>query len=109
MFARILEVIPKAEKKEELIKTIRLEILPMLKKEPGFIDLLPLVPEVAREPILVISLWNAKRDAERYVETAFPKVERILHPFLAVPLTVKTFGVETRICTHLTEALTQVA
>jgi hypothetical protein len=109
MFARILEVIPKAEKKEEMIKTIRLEVLPILKREHGFVELLPLLPEAAKDPMIVVSLWNAKRDAERYVEAAFPKVEQILRPFLAVPLTVKMFEVETTICRHLIETLTQAA
>jgi heme-degrading monooxygenase HmoA len=109
MFARVLEVIPKAEKKEEMIKTIRLEVLPLLKKEPGFIELMPLLPEAVKDPMVVVSLWNAKRDAERYVESAFPKVEQVLRPFLAVPLTVKTFAVEATICQHLIETLTQAA
>jgi heme-degrading monooxygenase HmoA len=109
MFARILEVIPKAEKKDEMIKTIRLEVLPILKKEPGFIELLPLLPEAVKDPMIVVSLWSTKRDAERYVETAFPKVEQILRPFVAVPVAVKTFGVEATICQHLIETLTQAA
>jgi heme-degrading monooxygenase HmoA len=109
MFARVLEVIPKAEKKEEMIKTIRLEVLPLLKKEPGFIELMPLLPEAVKDPMVVVSLWNAKRDVERYVDSVFPKVEQILRPFLAVPVTVKTFAVEATICRHLIETLTQAA
>jgi hypothetical protein len=109
MFARILEVIPKAEKKDELIKAVRLEVLPILQKEPGFIELLPLLPEAVKDPVIAVSLWNAKRDAERYVEMTFPKIEQILRPFLTAPVTVKTFEVEATICRHLIETLTQAA
>jgi quinol monooxygenase YgiN len=109
MFARILEITPKLEKKEELIKTIRQEILPILKKQPGFLEFLPFVPEVAREHMVAVTLWTEKCDAERYGEEVFPKVEQIVKPFLAAPVTVKTYTVETSLCKHLVEALTEAA
>ncbi len=36
MFARIVEFIPKPEEKEEFVKVVRNEVLPILKKQPGF-------------------------------------------------------------------------
>jgi quinol monooxygenase YgiN len=45
MFARIVEFIPKLEKKEEFVKVVRNEVLPILKKQPGFLEFLPFVPE----------------------------------------------------------------
>jgi hypothetical protein len=38
MVAHILEITPKLEKKDELIKTIRQEILPFLRNQPGFLE-----------------------------------------------------------------------
>jgi hypothetical protein len=35
MFARIVEVFPKLEKKEEFLKFTRFDVLPILKKQPG--------------------------------------------------------------------------
>jgi len=109
MFARILEITPKLEKKDELIPTIRQEILPILKKQPGFLELLPFIPELTKEKMVAISLWTEKREAERYVEEVLPKVEQILKPFLAVPITVRTYTVETTLCKHFVEALTEAA
>ncbi len=37
MFARIVEFLPKMEKKDELIKVVRNEVLPILKKQTGFL------------------------------------------------------------------------
>jgi quinol monooxygenase YgiN len=108
MFARILEITPKFEKKEELIKTIRQEILPILKEQPGFLEVLPFVPEIATEKMVAITLWTEKREAEKYVNEVFPKVEKILQPFLVAPVTVKTYKVETTLCRHFVEALTAV-
>lgn len=109
MFARILEFTPKLEKKDELIKTVRQEILPILKKQPGFLELLPLVPEIASERVIAISLWTEKFEAEKYVREVFPKVEQILKPFLTTPVTFKMYTVETKLCEHLVEALTAAA
>ena len=109
MFARIVEIAYKPEKKDELIKTVRQEILPFLKTQPGFLELLPFVPEVAAEHMFAITLWADKRDAEKYVAEAFPSVERILKPFATIPVTVRTYTVETSVCKHLVDALTQAA
>jgi quinol monooxygenase YgiN len=106
MFARIIEITPKLEKKEELINVVRQEILPILKKQPGFIELMPFVPEFHDEKVVAISLWAEKYEAEKYVKEVFPKVEQILKPYLAVPVTFKPYTVETTVCRHLAEVLT---
>jgi hypothetical protein len=41
MFARFLEFIPKMEKKDEFIKVIKNEVIPILKKQTGFLEILP--------------------------------------------------------------------
>jgi len=109
MFARILEFTPKFDKKEELIKTVRMEVLPILKKQPGFLELVPFVPEIANEKAIFISLWHEKYDAEKYVKETYAKVEETVRPFLATPITAKNYTVETKLCEHLVEALTAAA
>ena len=52
MFARIVEFIPKLEKKEEFVKVIRNEVLPILKKQTGFMELLPFFPETKNEKVI---------------------------------------------------------
>jgi heme-degrading monooxygenase HmoA len=108
MFARFLEVTPKMEKKEELIETVRKEIIPILKKQPGFIELLPFVPvhEAVNEKVIVVSLWTEKYEAEKYVKEVFPKVEQILKPFFTGPINYKPYELETQLCRHFVEALT---
>lgn len=109
MFARILEFTPKAEKKDELIERVRQEVLPILKRQPGFLELLPFDPEIANEKAVAITLWTDKHEAERYVKEVFPKVEEIVKPFLATPITVKLYNVETTLCEHLVEVLASAA
>jgi len=105
MFARIVEFMPKLEKKEEFVKVFRNEVLPILKNQTGFLETLPFFPENKNEKAIVVSLWMEKRDAERYEREAFPKVQEILKPYLSTPITFKPYYVETTLCEHFVHAL----
>ena len=105
MYARIVEFVPRYEKKDEFIKTMKNEVLPILKKQVGFLDVLPLFPETKNEKAVHITLWMEKRDAERYAREVFPRVEDILRPFLTTPITWKFYNVETTLCEHFVNAL----
>ena len=100
MFARILEFVPKLEKKEEFVRVIKNEVLPILNKQHGFLEMLPFFPEIKNEKAITISLWTEKKDAERYEREWFPKVEEILKPYLTTPITFKYYMVETTLCEH---------
>jgi heme-degrading monooxygenase HmoA len=104
MFARIVEFIPKAEKKEELIKAVRNEVVPVLKKQPGFLEILPFLPESTTEKTMVVSLWAEKRDAERYEREAYPKVAEIVKPYLTTAITFKHYVVETSVSATFMES-----
>jgi heme-degrading monooxygenase HmoA len=106
MFARIVEFIPKMEQKEQFVKVLRNEVLPILKKQPGFLEILPFFPETKTEKMITISLWAEKRDAERYEREVYPRVEAILKPYLTTPVCFKYYNVETTLCEHFVAALT---
>jgi len=106
MFARFLEFTPKMEKKEEFIRVIKNEVLPILKKQTGFLEILPFFPEVTTEKVLTISLWNDKKNAERYEKEWFPKVQEILKPYLQTTMVYKPYWVETTLCEHFANAMT---
>ena len=106
MFARIVEFIPKFEQKEEFVKVVRNEVLPILKKQTGFLEILPLFPETKTEKMITITLWAEKRDAERYERDAYAKVEKIVKPYLNGPITFKYYILETAVCQHFVNALT---
>jgi heme-degrading monooxygenase HmoA len=106
MFARIVEFIPKVEKKEELFKVVRNEVLPILKKQPGFLEILPFLPESTTEKTITVTLWAEKRDAERYEQNVYPRVAEIVRPYLTTAITFKHYVVETSVCPNFMEALT---
>ncbi len=103
MFARIVEFIPKVEKKEELFKVVRNEVLPILKKQPGFLEILPFVPESTTEKAITVTLWAEKRDAERYEREVYPRVAEIVKPYLTTAITFKHYVVETSVCPSFME------
>ena len=105
MFARVIEFVPKYEKKDEFVKTIKNEVLPILNKQVGFLDILPLFPETKDEKAVYITLWAEKKDAERYHKEVFPRVEEIVRPFLTSSITWKVYNVETTLCEHFVNAL----
>jgi hypothetical protein len=82
MFARMLELTLKPEKKFELTRKMNDEILPLLRKYAGFVDVLAF--EVENEPtkFFTISLWTNKIDIEKYERDVYPKVKAILDPYL---------------------------
>jgi heme-degrading monooxygenase HmoA len=105
MFARILEVVPRMEKKEEFVRVIKNEVVPILAKQHGFLEMLPFFPEAKNEKMIVISLWTEKKDAERYVREALPKVEEILKPYMAAQILYGNYAVETTLCEHFEKTL----
>lgn len=105
MFARILEFVPKMEKKDEFIKIVKNEVLPIMKKQTGFLEVLPLVPELKNEKVIVVSLWTSKNHFERYEREWFPKVEQILKPYITTPITTNLYNLETTLCEHFERAL----
>ena len=99
MFARFLELTIKPEKKTELIKALKNDVLPIVKKCNGFFEMIPLDVETESTKFCVMSLWHEKRDAEQFHKDHFPKVQAIYDPFLTAPITVKLCHVDETVTT----------
>jgi hypothetical protein len=104
MFARVLEFVPKIDKRRELIQDVKNEILPILQKQNGFLDALPLF-QFNADKAIAVSLWKEKRFAQAYEREWFPKIQEMVKPYLATPITVTNCVVETELCERLAEAL----
>jgi len=66
----------KAGKARELCTTIDDKILPILKKQAGFVDETVLASDSEENRVLALSFWNAKEDAERYRRSSIPRSAR---------------------------------
>src|SRR6266581_5926285 len=95
MFTRVVELTSKSGKAKELSNTINEKVLPILKKQNGFVDETVLVSDTESTRILGLSFWNSKEDAERYHREQFPKIQELLKPLVETEPVVRTFDVHT--------------
>ena len=94
MYARLLEMTVKAEKKTELFKKVREEVLPILRKYSGFMDVINMEVESESAKVYLISIWHDKLDAEKYEKESFANVKAMYEPFLTMPIVVKLCKVD---------------
>ncbi len=87
MFTRTIEVNLKPNIKPEFFKKFKAEVLPILKKTPGFFDLVVLEHDTEVNKIFFLSFWETKKNAEYYEKEWYPKVMTIIEPFyIATPV-----------------------
>ena len=95
MFTRTVEVTTKPGKAKELSNTINDKVLPILKKQAGFVDETVLVSDTDPDRGLAISFWNTKEDAERYHREQYPVIQQMIRPLLDAEPVLRTFNVDT--------------
>jgi len=95
MFARLIEINAKSGKASGLARTINEKVLPILKKQTGFVDETILTSDTEPNRIIGLGLWNSSEDAERYQREQYPKVNEILSPLLESAPVIRTFNVLT--------------
>ena len=76
-----------------------------MKKQEGFLEILPLVPEIKTEKVLAVTLWTDKKALERDEKEWYPRVEQILKPYLTNPSVRKLYTLETSLCEHFEKTL----
>jgi heme-degrading monooxygenase HmoA len=95
MFTRVVELTSKSGKARDLCNTIDDKVLPILKRQTGFVDEIVIVSDAEPDHILALSFWNTREDAQRYEREQFETVQKtVQHLMEAAPL-VRTFNVHT--------------
>ncbi len=95
MFTRVVELTSKSGKSKELSDTINEKVVPILKKQRGFVDETVLVSDTESTRVLGLSSWKSKEDAERYHQEQYPKVHEMLRHLLEAEPVIRTFEVHT--------------
>jgi len=93
MFARLVTLQLKPNMAKEFPVTFEKEILPLLRKQKGFLDELLLVTPEMRE-MAAISLWETKEYAEAYHRELYPQIEKTVAKFAEGSPVVKKFEAE---------------
>ncbi len=92
MFARKISMQLKPLARAEFTATMEKEILPLLRKQKGFVDELCFRRPGGTE-VFGISLWEMKEDAEYYNREVYPKVFKLFEKWIEKPVTVETYEV----------------
>ncbi len=94
MFTRTIEWNLKHDMKPAFFKKFKAEVMPILKKAPGFFDLVVLENETEPTKVFTVSFWETKKNAEYYEKEWYPKVKAIIEPFFTTPPAVAYYTVE---------------
>jgi heme-degrading monooxygenase HmoA len=93
MFTRIVELSSKPGKSHQLAETINDKILPILKKQKGFVDETVFVSDEENNRVVALGFWNTKEDAEQYHRAEYQNVhEKIRHLLESEPV-IRAFNV----------------
>ena len=92
MFARKVAVRLKPDSLTKFTNLMDREILPWLRKQEGFLDLIVLAVTDSRE-IATISFWDHQGNAEAYNSSGYPEVLKVLEELLDGQPYVKKFEV----------------
>src|SRR5215470_14836664 len=95
MYTRIVEITSKSGKTNELCTTIEDKVVPILKKQTGFVDEAVLVSDAEPDRVVGLSFWDSKEHAERYHREEYPRIHEMLIPLLETDPVVRTFDVHT--------------
>ena len=92
MFVRKVSVRLKTDGAGDFIRKMEDKIIPLLRKQQGFLDELTLISQSGKE-VYAYSFWENSADAERYEQAAFPQVTSLLTGLIDGPLRLHTYMV----------------
>ena len=95
MFTRVVEITSKSGKARELCNTIDEKVLPILKRQAGFVDETVIVSDTEPSRILALSFWHTREDAQRYEREQFDTVQKTVQHLMESAPVVRTFSVHT--------------
>jgi heme-degrading monooxygenase HmoA len=94
MFARVLTLHVRLEKKAELANKVLQEGVPIIKRSASPVEIFVLQDETDLDQLVVVSLWESKQDADRYQAASYEKVKAVLQPYLTFPPVLRTYKVD---------------
>ncbi|MGB7846728.1 MAG: antibiotic biosynthesis monooxygenase [Candidatus Acidiferrum sp.] len=91
MYARKASLCLKAEFVSKFLQKVEHEVVPLFRKQRGFLDHLIIVPDRGNV-VYVYSFWEKGEDAEKYDRTTVPMLNRLLAGVVDGALSVHLFG-----------------
>jgi len=95
MYTRVVEITSKSGKARDLCNTIDDKVLPILKRQAGFVDEAVIVSDTEPNRVLALSFWHTREDAQRYEREQFDTMQKTVEHLLETAPVVRTFDVHT--------------
>ena len=95
MLARVVELNVIPDKIEKLRTIVSNEVLPLVKKSTGFVDIIGLVNSKTPTAFLNILMFKTKNDLEKYERETVPTIMQKIRPYLSNDPKVEICNVET--------------
>jgi len=92
MFARKVSMHLKTDSAGDFIKKMENEVIPLLRKQEGFLDEITLFSQSGKE-VYAYSFWENSADAEQYDKATFAQVTKLLSEVIDGALRVHTYMV----------------
>jgi len=92
MFARKVSMHLKVNGGAEFKKKVENEVIPLLRKQAGFLDEITFLYPSGKE-VHAFSLWETAENAEAYNRSTYPEVTKILAPMVEGTPRVQTYEV----------------
>jgi heme-degrading monooxygenase HmoA len=92
MFARKVSMRLKAQGAGEFIQKMENEVIPLLRRQKGFLDEITLISQSGKE-VYAYSFWETSADAEEYNRTTFTQVSKLLSGVIDGAVRVHTYMV----------------
>ncbi len=93
MFSRIVQCEIQTSKLGELRQALNDTVLPTLRQQPGFVDVIESCDPVTGD-FVCMTLWRTNEDVQRYEREIFPQHAQQLQPLTTGEVTVKNLPVE---------------
>jgi hypothetical protein len=85
MFTRMMECTIDLARKEEFNNAIANELLPVLSRQPGFVDVTALTSDDRASHAYVLTFWKSKGDADQFYPHTSPETELLKRFFQDSP------------------------
>ena len=93
MFTRVEVCQAKSGRGEAVGNKVKDDLLPIMQRQLGFVDLVVLADKANPERLVCLSFWASREEAETYHIQHYGGISDMLKPILKSPPTLETFTV----------------
>ena len=81
MHARVVSTTIDSSRSSQFRSTITSQVEPIIRSQPGFVELISLTSDSDPSRVVAITLWRSQQDAENYSSNVSSRVVQLLQPY----------------------------